>query len=53
MCIRDRYQVYLSAGSVPESDENGNVYNTAYVFDREGRQIAKHRKVHLLSLIHI
>ncbi len=37
--LAKRYQVYLSAGSVPESDEAGNVYNTAYVFDREGRQI--------------
>ena len=45
-----RYQVYLSAGSVPESDKAGNVYNTAYVFDREGRQIAKHRKVHLFDI---
>ena len=24
--LAERYQVYLSAGSVPESDENGNVY---------------------------
>ena len=48
--LAERYQVYLSAGSVPESDENGNVYNTAYVFDREGRQIAKHRKVHLFDI---
>ena len=46
----DAPQVYLSAGSVPESDEAGNVYNTAYVFDREGRQIAKHRKVHLFDI---
>ena len=48
--LAKRYQVYLSAGSVPESDEAGNVYNTAYVFDREGRQIAKHRKVHLFDI---
>ena len=48
--LAKRYQVYLSAGSVPESDKAGNVYNTAYVFDREGRQIAKHRKVHLFDI---
>jgi len=48
--LAERYQGYRSAGSVPESDENGNVYNTAYVFDREGRQIAKHRKVHLFDI---
>lgn len=45
-----KYQVYLSAGSVPEIDDNGNVYNTAYVFDRQGRMIAKHRKMHLFDI---
>ena len=44
------YGVYLSAGSVPEKDEQGHVYNTAYVFDRSGNQIAKHRKVHLFDI---
>lgn len=42
-------KVYLSAGTIPES-ENGNIYNTAYVFDREGRQIAKYRKMHLFDI---
>ena len=48
--LAKKHQVYLSAGSVPESDEAGNIYNTAYVFDREGRQLAKHRKVHLFDI---
>lgn len=43
-------KIYLSAGSIPEVDEEGRVYNTAYVFDREGRQIAKHRKMHLFDI---
>lgn len=43
-------QVYLAAGSIPEVDGAGKVYNTAYVFDREGRQIAKHRKMHLFDI---
>ena len=42
--------VYLSAGSVPERGEDGRIYNTAYVFDRQGRQIAKHRKAHLFDI---
>ena len=45
-----KYGVYLSAGSMPEVDDAGMVYNTAYVFDREGRQIAKHRKAHLFDI---
>lgn len=42
--------IYLSAGSMPERDSSGHIYNTAYVFDREGRQIAKHRKMHLFDI---
>ena len=26
------------------------IYNTSYVFDREGKQIAKHRKMHLFDI---
>lgn len=48
--LASRYGVYLSAGSVPERDGEGRVYNTAYVFDRTGRQIAKHRKAHLFDI---
>ncbi|MEJ8735434.1 MULTISPECIES: carbon-nitrogen hydrolase family protein [Mediterraneibacter] len=44
------YGVYLCAGSMPEVDENGKIYNTAYVFDRKGEQIAKHRKAHLFDI---
>ena len=45
-----RLGVYLSAGSMPEADEAGCIYNTAYVFDRQGKQIAKHRKMHLFDI---
>lgn len=48
--LAERFGVWLSAGSVPEVDEEGRVYNTAYVFDRQGRQAAKHRKVHLFDI---
>lgn len=62
--IAKKYGIYLSAGSIPESetvrlpdDQTGRgqasgtrVYNTAYVFDREGRQIGKHRKAHLFDI---
>ena len=45
-----RYGIYLSAGSMPEIDGEGRIYNTAYVFDRSGRQIARHRKMHLFNI---
>lgn len=44
------YGLYLIAGSVPERDAQGRIYNTSYVFDRLGRQIGKHRKVHLFDI---
>lgn len=41
--------IYVVAGTVPELEGN-NVYNTSYVFDREGNKIAKHRKMHLFDI---
>ena len=40
---------YLVGGSMPEYD-NGKIYNTCFVFDPEGRLIAKHRKAHLFDI---
>ena len=44
------YNIYLAAGSMPEKDEEGHVYNTCYIFDRNGRQIGRHRKTHLFDI---
>ena len=41
--------VLLVGGSVPEV-EDGRLYNTCFVFDEEGRQLARHRKVHLFEV---
>ena len=41
--------VLLIGGSIPEV-EAGRLYNTCFVFDEEGRQIARHRKVHLFEI---
>ena len=41
--------IYLIGGSIPEL-EGDKVYNTSYVYDRQGRQIAKHRKAHLFDV---
>lgn len=41
--------IYLVGGSIPEH-EGGRIYNTCFVFDRQGRQIARHRKVHLFDV---
>lgn len=41
--------VYLIGGTFPER-EKGRLYNTCFVFDREGRQTARHRKTHLFDV---
>ena len=45
-----KHGIWLSAGSVPERTDDGRIFNTAYVFDRDGRQAAKHRKIHLFDI---
>lgn len=42
--------VYLIGGSIPEEAENDRLFNTCFVFDQEGIQIGKHRKVHLFDV---
>lgn len=41
--------VILVGGSVPEKCGN-RLYNTCYVFDESGNQIARHRKIHLFDV---
>lgn len=41
--------IYLISGTVPEVDGD-QIYNTSYVFDPEGLQIAKHRKIHMFDI---
>ena len=43
------YKCYLVGGSIPER-EGDRLYNTSFVFSREGHIIAKHRKVHLFDV---
>ena len=40
---------YVVAGTIPEL-ERTHVYNTSYVFDRKGKRVAKHRKMHLFDI---
>lgn len=42
-------KVYIFGGSIPERDGEA-LYNTAYVFDKIGNLIGKHRKVHLFDI---
>jgi len=44
-----RLGLYIIAGSIPEKS-SGKIYNTSFVFDRKGRIIGKHRKMHLFDI---
>lgn len=48
--IARKNNMYVVGGSIPELGDDGKIYNTCYVFDRQGRQIGKHRKVHLFDI---
>ncbi|MBQ2666641.1 carbon-nitrogen hydrolase family protein [Methanobrevibacter sp.] len=41
--------VYILAGSIPEKEED-RIFNTSYLFDKEGNIISKHRKMHLFDI---
>lgn len=47
--LAKKYGVYLFGGTVSELDED-KVYNTCYVFNRQGEIIGKHRKKHLFDV---
>ena len=42
-------EVYILAGSIPEKEDN-KLFNTSYLFNKDGKIIAKHRKMHLFDI---
>ena len=42
-------KVYIIGGSIPER-EGEKIYNTSFIFDTEGKLLAKHRKMHLFDI---
>lgn len=41
--------IYVVAGSIPESAD-GKIYNTSFVFGKDGQPLARHRKMHLFDI---
>ena len=41
--------MYIIAGSIPELNDN-NLYNTSFIFNRNGEIIGSHRKMHLFDI---
>lgn len=42
-------KVYLIGGSIPEK-ENEKIFNTSFIFDKDGHIIGRHRKMHLFDI---
>lgn len=47
--LANENNVYILAGSIPEK-EDSKIFNTSYLFDKNGNIIAKHRKMHLFDI---
>ena len=47
--LAEELGVYLIGGSISELDDD-KVYNTSFSFDRQGKIIGRHRKVHLFDI---
>ncbi len=45
----ERNGIHVIAGSIPELD-NGKLYNSSFIFDRKGKIIGVHRKMHLFDI---
>ena len=53
--IAKEENIHVLAGSIPElerddEEETESIYNTAVFFDNEGKQLGKHRKMHLFDI---
>lgn len=47
--LSEKYRIYIVGGSIPEKQKE-KIYNTSYIFDRNGKLIDKHRKMHLFDI---
>ncbi len=48
--IAKKKNIYLVGGSIPERDRDKKIYNTSFIFNKEGAIIGKHRKMHLFDI---
>jgi omega-amidase len=48
--VAAKENIVVVGGSVPEKDEQGNIYNTSFIFDEQGSLLGRHRKIHLFDV---
>lgn len=47
--LADELDTYIVGGSIPEIN-NEKIFNTSYTFNKNGKVVAKHRKIHLFDV---
>lgn len=47
--LADSQNIYIVGGSIPEK-EGERIFNTSYIFDKNGKVVGKHRKMHLFDI---
>ncbi|MES0342167.1 MAG: carbon-nitrogen hydrolase family protein [Candidatus Humimicrobiaceae bacterium] len=47
--IAKELNIYIIGGSMPEKDGE-RIYNTSFIFGKDGKIIARHRKIHLFDI---
>jgi omega-amidase len=47
--VAEEFNIYIVAGSIPELDNN-KLYNSSFIFNRNGEIIGSHRKMHLFDI---
>ena len=48
--LAKKHGIYVHGGSILEKATSDKLFNTTFVFDRAGKQIAKYRKIHLFDV---
>ncbi|MCF2970896.1 carbon-nitrogen hydrolase family protein [Synechococcus sp. Nb3U1] len=48
--MAQRYQVFVFGGGYPVPDQQGRIYNTAALYDPDGKEISRYRKIHLFDV---
>ena len=47
--LAKKLNIYIIGGSIPEKEGN-KIFNTSFRFDKKGKLIGKHRKIHLFDI---
>ncbi len=47
--LAKKHSIYIIGGSIPEKEKD-KIYNSSFAFDRDGKLLGRHRKIHLFDV---